>query len=890
MAIKEEILFTSNFDKAKKSLSKFGKDASKDIGKVSQSFFNLKNLAIAAGTFLAGRQILRGLGRVTDAAAFQEQAIQNLNTALSLAGDFSVQASQDMQKFASQIQQTSKFGDELVLNQIAIAKSFGVSNEEARKLVAAAVDLSAATGKSLESSVINLGKTLGGLTGELGESVPALRGLGAEALKSGAAIELVTSRFGGAALKNINTYDGAVTQLGNTFGDTLEEIGFFIVKNPVITATVKAISESFGELNKVIAAERGSIIKSFSDAFIENLQRIIEFIPTFAKIINVTLVGVINGAQIALNGLSGAVDTLGLTFATLQRLVLATQFGFAKLFKSADEVEEIRLKWVEATEVQQGFVDSLAKTGKETTALGEEIAKSLDSKIPEPLQKALDLLSNKLTKIKTDVKAAGDDIGGLGDGGKEFEFTVKTLFDGTAVDQAFSSVKDFFSQKSIDEKFKSFKDSVTGLKDLKIADIGNGILEAGKFIIDGIAAIGPGLASVFSGGAVNEFSGIVKQIGDAPKAFLEAFKNLDGIIQGLLETLPQVIDNLIGAAPAIIQRIIESIPALVQKFIQGLSAIATIIADSAPALVGAILDGITALVDAIPDIVDKLVSALPAVLRAILQKLPALISAILRAIPKIIGSIARAIPELIVVFLEELPGIVLALVQGIIEAIPEIIDQLVDAFITKGGLLKIVVALIKAVPAIAIAMAQGILRGLTNGLTNSFANLGKVFSSNIKLPKFPTLKFDSGVKDLLNGNAFRDKLNKLFGDNPFFKKLQEIFDKFNPFSGGGGGSKKGPVTGVKGSPIATGGLIPPGFPNDTFPARLTSGELVVPTGDVPRLSKFLDNQENASSQIAELARMIDRTSEKNVTVTIQVGEENLASTILNLNRRGFRTA
>lgn len=34
-----------------------------------------------------------------------------------------------------------------------------------------------------------------------------------------------------------------------------------------------------------------------------------------------------------------------------------------------------------------------------------------------------------------------------------------------------------------------------------------------------------------------------------------------------------------------------------------------------------------------------------------------------------------------------------------------------------------------------------------------------------------------------------------------------------------------------GTPLATGGIIPPGYPNDTYPAMLTSGETVIPAGE-----------------------------------------------------------
>lgn len=44
------------------------------------------------------------------------------------------------------------------------------------------------------------------------------------------------------------------------------------------------------------------------------------------------------------------------------------------------------------------------------------------------------------------------------------------------------------------------------------------------------------------------------------------------------------------------------------------------------------------------------------------------------------------------------------------------------------------------------------------------------------------------------------------------------------------------IAAISGAPMAEGGVVPPGYPNDTYFARLTSGETVVPPGKLPDLS------------------------------------------------------
>jgi TP901 family phage tail tape measure protein len=85
------------------------------------------------------------------------------------------------------------------------------------------------------------------------------------------------------------------------------------------------------------------------------------------------------------------------------------------------------------------------------------------------------------------------------------------------------------------------------------------------------------------------------------------------------------------------------------------------------------------------------------------------------------------------------------------------------------------------------------------------------------------------------------------------------------------------------SNLASGGLVPSGFPNDTFPANLSSGELVVPRKDTQRLSNFLDRAEAEGFNKTESAP-------QPLTINLQIGESELAKVLLNLNRQGFRTA
>jgi hypothetical protein len=102
--------------------------------------------------------------------------------------------------------------------------------------------------------------------------------------------------------------------------------------------------------------------------------------------------------------------------------------------------------------------------------------------------------------------------------------------------------------------------------------------------------------------------------------------------------------------------------------------------------------------------------------------------------------------------------------------------------------------------AVANSLTQAIMQGKKFG--DVLKNLLKQLASQA-LQKFLTIALTGGAGGAIGG---------LFGG---------LF--------GGGGGLFGKIGGALfGQKMATGGVVPAGFPNDTYPALLTSGEMVVP--------------------------------------------------------------
>ncbi|HET8885238.1 MAG TPA: phage tail tape measure protein [Salinimicrobium sp.] len=160
--------------------------------------------------------------------AWDKQA--KAETALRTALKGSEKAFAALTKQASAFQEISLFGDEEIIKQQAFLSTMELNEQQIGKVIQAAMNLSAATGMSLESAVKNLAKTYGGLTGELGESIPALRNLTAEQLKSGEAINYVNTAFAGQAEAAAKAGTGGLKQLANSLGDLSEEFGKIITE------------------------------------------------------------------------------------------------------------------------------------------------------------------------------------------------------------------------------------------------------------------------------------------------------------------------------------------------------------------------------------------------------------------------------------------------------------------------------------------------------------------------------------------------------------------------------------------------------------------------------------------------------------------------------------
>lgn len=265
------------------------------------------------------------------------------------------------------------------------------------------------------------------------------------------------------------------------------------------------------------------------------------------------------------------------------------------------------------------------------------------------------------------------------------------------------------------------KSAQTAIRRISLKDIGGGIISA--FQTGAEIAVG-----LLSGDYLNKFADILESITTVPEKFVAVFERMGDILQKFLENLPQMIMKIVQAVPKMVDKFVEAFPRVIDGLIAALPRISQVLAQQLPRILQAVLDAIPKIIQALPQILAPLIRAIPGMVAQIVEALPEVVTAIFDALPQIFAEIFKAIPGIVENFLEHIDEFVLAFVEGFIGAMGEIVVAFIDEFLLGGGIERIVGALLRAIPRIAVALVQGIVRGLARAIGALFGG------SNFKLP------------------------------------------------------------------------------------------------------------------------------------------------------------
>ena len=199
-------------------------------------------LALIAGGFLAAKA----------AAAVAKMAFQAFTNNLSASLDaWAVQEeamrgnSQELQDYASDLQALTNIGDEVILNAMQMARGMGVAEEDMKGVTQTAIALSEITGKDLNASMKMAAKGSEGYIEALEAVFPEMRSMSTLAEKQAFANEKLGNSYA-MAQQGTDTLGGALTSLGNNWGDMLEKVG------QLLAPFIQKIADWFNRISPII--------------------------------------------------------------------------------------------------------------------------------------------------------------------------------------------------------------------------------------------------------------------------------------------------------------------------------------------------------------------------------------------------------------------------------------------------------------------------------------------------------------------------------------------------------------------------------------------------------------------------------------------------------------
>ena len=239
VAIKAVDEASSVFNKIQASMGILGASLS-SLGGGFQGLGNVISGFAAGGVVGAAAaglgQVIQGLQWATKEASANQQAWTDLQAALKLTGGEWDAAKGKINEFASAIQKTTAFSDEMVVGAVQRMATFGMSYQQGMAAVSTAVELAAAKHIDLQTATDLLGKAFMGNTAILSryginiDEIKNSMGKGAtDAQIYEAVLAQLNEQFGGTAVAQATTYAGTQERLKNAMSDLGEKIGGILV-------------------------------------------------------------------------------------------------------------------------------------------------------------------------------------------------------------------------------------------------------------------------------------------------------------------------------------------------------------------------------------------------------------------------------------------------------------------------------------------------------------------------------------------------------------------------------------------------------------------------------------------------------------------------------------
>ncbi len=622
MGIFVPIDFTARFDQALKDFKGFSNQVSKQVGGIEGSFNNLNTaVKLFVGGFVV-KKVLDGLGSMIHEAAEAEENFIRMKNALRASGDFSEQNALAFKHLAEEIANTSTFTDDAVISSVALAKQFGLTNRETEKLLRVSADVATLWGTDFNTTVKQLGQTFDGTAGKLAEMAPELRGLTAEQLRNGAAVDILGKKYKDFAETGLASFSGQMSLVSKNFGELQEDLGSAFVENEAVIQLIKVLNSGLGDLRVFVN---------------ENKQALIEF--------------VFDGVSVAIKAFYHLIEVMKfftLTVKGVKSLFSSEKFGFKEAAEVREKFDKLSLSLVEFNDkVEQ----AKKKSGQFTTEI-KGVASGFDALTPKikrvnsDVLKGVEALEKSLEKISENegITLSNEYI-------KAFKIIENARKQGFRTEEQarvqLGKLGLQYEQKIAEFRKKSFEEVATRIQELQKDPIKILFKKEDLQRPGGRLGISPETSDMLGAGA-----GLVQNVlggANGAKQLLGSIASTVGVaLLGPVGTALGPIVEALSAGP-------EQVKAMVQEFAKALP------------------DLVVNLVEAIPVFIEELANQMPVIIERIVERMPEIIQALIKAMPRVALALALLMPRVVIALVKGAGQFVAKILEGAFRFVGEIL-------------------------------------------------------------------------------------------------------------------------------------------------------------------------------------------------------------------------
>lgn len=229
----------------------------KDVGKDTTDKINEQFKKMGDGMKQVGEKISLFIslplellkGEAVKSWGAQEDAQVSMAAALANTGEYTKKNVEQFIAFANQMQESTKYSNDFILSQMAMAKNMGIQTNKLEDTTKAALGLSSAYGMDMNTAFRLIIEAGNGMTGMLSRYGIIVDQNASKQEKLNAVMKIGMNGFN-IARANALTMTGSLTQLKNSFDDFLKVVGEQMA--PVIQGVaqhLKIFTESLQHLN-----------------------------------------------------------------------------------------------------------------------------------------------------------------------------------------------------------------------------------------------------------------------------------------------------------------------------------------------------------------------------------------------------------------------------------------------------------------------------------------------------------------------------------------------------------------------------------------------------------------------------------------------------------------